>query len=50
MLLAGVDIKTASKRLGHSEIGITMNTYTHVLAQLEKEASDKIENVIYKKS
>lgn len=50
MLLAGVDIKTASKRLGHSEIGITMNTYTHVLSQLEKEASDKIENVIYKKS
>ena len=50
MLLAGVDIKTASKRLGHSEIGITMNTYTHVLAQLEKEASDKIENVIYKKA
>lgn len=49
MLLAGVDAKTTSKRLGHSEIGITMNLYTHVMEQLERDASNRIENLIYKK-
>ena len=47
MLLAGVDAKTTSKRLGHSEIGITLNLYTHVLDQLERDASNKISNIIY---
>lgn len=28
--------------LGHSEIGVTMNTYTHVLAQLREDAADAI--------
>jgi integrase len=26
--------------LGHSEIGVTMNTYAHVLPQLREEAAD----------
>ena len=29
--------------LRHSEIGVTMNTYTHVLAQLRQEAADAID-------
>jgi hypothetical protein len=29
--------------LGHSEIGVTMNIYTHVLAQLREDAADAID-------
>src|ERR1700722_1058032 len=34
MMAAGVPARTIMEVLGHSEIGVTMNTYTHVLAQL----------------
>jgi hypothetical protein len=29
--------------LGHSAIGVTMNTYTHVLALLRQDAADAID-------
>ena len=32
--------------LGYSEIGVTMNTYTHVLAQLHEDAADAIDRVL----
>ena len=32
--------------LGHSEIGVTMNTYTHVLTQLREDAADAIDRVL----
>jgi hypothetical protein len=31
--------------LGHSEIGVTMNTYAHVLPQLGVEAADAIDEL-----
>jgi len=31
--------------LAHSEIGITMNTYAHVLSQLREEAADAIDEL-----
>ncbi len=46
----GFDIKTVSTRLGHSEIGITLNTYTHALQKTDKEASDKLENMYLKEA
>jgi len=46
LLAEGVDIKTISKRLGHSNIGITMNVYTHVLEDLDRKASEAIDSVI----
>lgn len=45
LLAEHIDIKTISSRLGHSNIGITMNTYTHVLEQLDKEAAFAIDNI-----
>lgn len=45
LLLQGVDIKTISKRLGHSNIGTTMNTYTHVLEELDIKASQLIDEL-----
>lgn len=32
--------------LGHSEIGVTMNTYAHVLPQLREEAADAIDELL----
>lgn len=45
LLYKGVDIKTISKRLGHSKIGITMDTYTDVLKELDTSASQKIDEI-----
>lgn len=40
LLAQGVHPKIVSERLGHSGIGITMDTYTHVLPTLQKEAAE----------
>ncbi len=32
--------------LGHSQIGITMNTYTHVIPELRKDAAERMESVL----
>lgn len=46
LLLQGVDLKTIQHRLGHSDISMTMNTYTHVLEELDKTASEKLEEIL----
>lgn len=40
MLAAGASPRTATKTLGHSQIGLTMNTYTHLLPETEHAAID----------
>lgn len=45
LLAQGVDIKTISERLGHSNISITMNIYTDVLKELDKSAADKLDEI-----
>ena len=45
LLAQGVDIKTISERLGHSNISITMNTYTDVLKELDKTAANRIDEI-----
>lgn len=45
LLYQGIDIKTISERLGHSNIGITMNTYTHVMKELDTRASLAIDAI-----
>ena len=39
MLLQGVHPKIVSERLGHSSIGITLDTYSHVLPGMQEEAA-----------
>jgi integrase len=39
LLQRGAQPKVVSERLGHSTIGITMDTYTHVLPNMQKEAA-----------
>ena len=32
--------------LGHSEIGMTMNTYSHVVPELRRDAAARMDDVI----
>lgn len=43
MLKYGVPAKVASQRLGHSNIGITLDLYSHVMSDMQKDAADKID-------
>jgi integrase len=45
MLQQGVHPKIVSERLGHSTIGITMDTYTHVLPNMQKEAVQQFDQL-----
>jgi integrase len=42
LLLAGVNIKAVSVRLGHASIQITLDTYAHVLPEMEQQAAEAI--------
>jgi integrase len=42
LLLAGVNVKAVSARLGHSSIQITLDTYAHLLPEMEQHAADAI--------
>ena len=46
LLKQGVHPKVVSERLSHSTIGITMDTYTHVLPNMQKEAAQLLEQLI----
>lgn len=45
----GVDVATVSKRLGHANVAVTLKTYTHAIKEHDREAADKIGNLIKKK-
>lgn len=42
LLLAGKHPKIVQERLGHAQISITLNTYSHVIPTLQREAADAI--------
>jgi len=42
-----VDIKTVSKLMGHSDVGVTYNTYVHVIKEAEKSAVASIPDIVY---
>ena len=46
-ILMGLNIhaKVASERAGHSTIGITMNTYSHVLPEMQQDVALKLEKL-----
>lgn len=47
LVLAGVDFKTISNRLGHTDIKITLNRYSHVLKEMDRKASDSISSLMF---
>jgi integrase len=46
MLAQGVHPKIVQERLGHSQIGITMDTYSHVMQGMGKEAAGKLNAIL----
>lgn len=48
LLLGGTNMKVVSERLGHTDIKITMNRYSHVLEEMDKEASDTLSKMLFK--
>jgi integrase len=45
--LAGANVRAVSARLGHSSIQITLDTYAHVLPQMEDQAADAIGGMLW---
>jgi integrase len=43
MLQEGVHPKVVQERLGHSDISLTLNTYSHVLPGMQEEAAGKLD-------
>jgi len=46
LMASGMNPKVVSERLGHSKIGITLQTYTHVSPGMQVEASEEAERLI----
>jgi integrase len=47
LLKEGVNVKVVSERLGHANIGITLDTYSHVLPSMQQQAADGIDNALF---
>jgi integrase len=47
-LLAGTNPKIVQEALGHSQISLTLDTYSHVIPSLQKEAAEKM-NELFRK-
>ena len=45
-LAAGVPAKIVSERLGHANIAITMDTYSHVLPGMDERAASAVARLI----
>ena len=47
LLLAGIHPKIVSSRLGHADISLTLNTYSHVLPGMQRESAEKINAMLF---
>jgi integrase len=46
LLRAGVNPKVVSERLGHASIVITLDTYSHVLPDMQNDVVDKLQALL----
>jgi integrase len=48
LLLAGkVNPKVVSEMLGHASVAITLDIYSHVLPDMQKDAAATLERILY---
>lgn len=47
LLKQGVHVKVVSERLGHANIRITLDTYSHLMPNMQKETAEKFADVFY---
>jgi integrase len=48
MLKANIHPKVVQERLGHLSITQTLDTYSHVIPSMQKEAVQKLKNILTK--
>ena len=46
MLQQGIHPKVVQERLGHSDISLTLNTYSHTLPSMQEEAAEKMDELL----
>jgi integrase len=46
LLVQGVAPRVVMETLGHSDISLTMNTYSHVLPELQREAAQRMDDFL----
>lgn len=47
LLMAGVNPKIVSERLGHASVVLTLDTYSHVLPNMQQSATEKLERLLH---
>lgn len=50
LLASGESPKVVSERLGHSSVKMTLDTYSHVLPQMQQSASERLDDPYYQKT
>jgi len=50
LLMLGYNPKVAADRAGHSTVTITLDTYSHVLPELDKQAGEDAGNLLFKEA
>ena len=50
LIQARVNPRVVQQRLGHYDVRITLNTYTHVLPEMDIEAADKLDSIMLKRA
>lgn len=48
LLSAGENPKVVAERLGHASVVLTLDTYSHVLPDMQKAATEKLERMLFK--
>jgi integrase len=46
LLASGVHPKVASERLGHSNVGITLDLYSHVMPGMQEDAAARVDDAL----
>jgi len=46
LLAQGVSARAVMETLGHSQVSLTLNTYSHVLPALQQDAADKMDAIL----
>ncbi|WP_369335192.1 tyrosine-type recombinase/integrase [Domibacillus sp. 8LH] len=47
LLQEGINPKMVAERLGPSKVSVTLDTYSHVLPNMQKEAAEKINKTLF---